>query len=35
MAFSWVGWYSMTDEQYLAELERRNSMSSELAASID
>jgi hypothetical protein len=27
MAFSWLGWYSMTDEQYLAEIERRNPMS--------
>ena len=35
MAFSFLGWYSMTDEQYLAELERRNSMSSELASSND
>ena len=26
MAFSWLGWYSMTDEQYLAEIERRNPM---------
>lgn len=27
MAFSWLGWYSMTDEQYLAEIERRNPIS--------
>jgi len=28
MSFSWLGWYSMTDEQYVAELERRASLQS-------
>lgn len=35
MAFSWIGWYSMTDEEYVAELERRNGMSNELVSSND
>jgi hypothetical protein len=34
MAFSWLGWYSMTDEQYIAELQRRNSMA-DIASSDD
>jgi len=34
MAFSWLGWYSMTDDQYIAELERRNS-TNDIASSND
>ncbi|MDA0896394.1 MAG: cytochrome c [Proteobacteria bacterium] len=26
MSFSWLGWYSMTDEQYVAELNRRKTL---------
>ena len=37
MSFAWLGWYSMTDEQYVAELERRASLQgaprSEIASS--
>ncbi|GAB5501335.1 MAG: hypothetical protein PsegKO_36460 [Pseudohongiellaceae bacterium] len=28
MSFSWLGWYSMTDEQYVAEIERRKAKQS-------
>lgn len=34
MSFAWLGWYSMTDEQYVAELERRKSPDSEVMSNI-
>jgi len=33
MSFAWLGWYSMTDEQYVAELERRRTLMSGIASS--
>ena len=34
MSFAWLGWYSMTDEQYVAELERRKNLQSETETEI-
>jgi hypothetical protein len=34
MSFSWLGWYSMTDEQYVAELDRRKALQSDAMAGI-
>ena len=34
MSFSWLGWYSMTDEQYVAELDRRKTLQSDVMAGI-
>jgi len=31
MSFAWLGWYSMTDDQYVAEIERRSSIQSEMS----
>ena len=33
MSFAWLGWYSMTDEEYIAELERRQTLMSAIASS--
>ena len=33
MSFAWLGWYSMTDEEYIAELERRKTLMSGIASS--
>ncbi|MDA1371732.1 MAG: hypothetical protein O2971_13360 [Proteobacteria bacterium] len=35
MAFAFLGWYAMTDEEYLAEMERRNALNRGLASSND
>ncbi len=34
MSFTWLGWYSMSDEQYVAELERRQALQSDNMNSI-
>lgn len=34
MSFTWLGWYSMSDEQYVAELERRKALPSDVTSSI-
>ena len=33
MSFSWLGWYSMTDDEYIAELDRRQTLMSGIASS--
>lgn len=35
MSFSYLGWYEMTDEEYIAELERRAELTGRLASSND
>jgi hypothetical protein len=35
MAFAFLGWYAMTDEEYLVEMERRNALNRGLASSND
>jgi hypothetical protein len=34
MSFAWLGWYTMSDEQYLAELERRKNLQNGVATEI-
>ncbi len=34
MSFTWLGWYTMTDRQYLAELERRKALQSDVVSGI-
>lgn len=34
MSFAWLGWYSMTDEQYVAELARRDSLAGDVTSEI-
>lgn len=34
MSFAWLGWYTMTDQQYVAELQRRKDLQNDVMSSV-